>query len=94
MITLTVALKAADGTLRAGSRYDVTRSEPWDDGPNGPAKTARRYAAQRRTREHVLVTVLVDGTPTDQWNADAAWPRESIDAIARARHTLTEGAAT
>lgn len=85
-VTLTVALKGADGGLRAARRFDVT------DGMDttGVWRWWRLCAAQRRTREHVHVALLVDGMPVEQWNADRTWPRESADEIVRHRMLLAK----
>ena len=87
MITLVVTLKSPT-RVRSSKSFDVTYRRPWDDSDKGPSATRKRFAAQRnRPDDHVLITVLIDGRPRAgwQWNGDHAWPRESGDAIIRAR---------
>jgi len=86
MITLVVTLKSPT-RVRSSKSFDVTRPRPWDDTRTGPSDTRKMFAAQRHPGDHVTIAVLIDGRPRAgwQWNGDHAWPRESGDAIIRAR---------
>ena len=86
MITLVVTLTSPT-RVRASKSFDVTHPRPWDDSVKGPSATRRVYATQRHPGDHVLIAVLIDGRPRVgwQWNGDHSWPRESGDAIIRAR---------